>query len=74
VERYEGVSLIPVDVYAPDERSLGEVLANNPVSDTPAKTRDDLKAQWAVRAAELKNYVADHHWDMVAGWQDRCPR
>jgi hypothetical protein len=74
VERYEGASLIPLDVYAPDERSLAEVLANNPVSDTPAKTRDDLKAQWAVRAAELKNFVADHHWDMVAGWQDRCPR
>jgi hypothetical protein len=74
VERYEGVSLIPVDAYAPDERSLAEVLANNPVSDTPARTRDDLKTQWAERAAALKNFVADHHWDMVAGWRERCSR
>ena len=72
IERYEGVSLIPLDVYAPDERSLAEALINNPVSDVPAKTREDLKMQWAERAAALMNFVADHHWDMVAGWRGRC--
>lgn len=74
VERYEGVSLIPLNVYAADERSLAEVLTNNPVSDAPAKTRGDLEAQWAERAVQLKNIVADHHWDMVAGWRDKCSR
>lgn len=74
IDNYKNASLLPLDVYAPDEHSLAEVLANNPVSDTQAKTRDELAAQWRAHEAELGNALAYRHWDKLGDWRARCPQ
>ena len=73
IERYESVSLIPLETYAPDAKSLAEVLANNPVSDVEAKSREALQAQWVTRAAELRNILDTRHWETLPGWRGHCP-
>lgn len=72
IERYESVSLIPLDTYAPDAKSLAEALANNPVSDVAANSREALEGQWSERAAELRNILANRRWETVVGWRRQC--
>ncbi|HXV16103.1 MAG TPA: hypothetical protein VD758_04950 [Gemmatimonadaceae bacterium] len=73
IDSYANATLLPLDVFAPDEKSLGEVLANNPVSDAPAKTRDELAAQWKAHEADLANALVYRHWDSLGDWRGRCP-
>ena len=73
IERYESVSLIPLDTYAPDAKSLAEVLANNPVSDVEAKSREALQTQWVTRAAELRDILGARHWEALPDWRRHCP-
>jgi len=72
IDDYRNASLIPLDVYAPDESSLAQTLANNPVSDAPAKSRSELAAQWKQHDAELAQSLVYRHWDKLGDWRARC--
>ncbi|HXV16158.1 MAG TPA: hypothetical protein VD758_05225 [Gemmatimonadaceae bacterium] len=74
IDNYRNATLLPLDLYAPDERALADVLANNPVSDTPARTRDELAAQWKAHEAELGNALPYRHWDTLGDWRSKCAR
>lgn len=71
-EDYQGVAMIPLSAYAPDEESLRQVLADNPVSDEPVKTRAELEIQWRNREAELRNSVASRGWSGLSEWRHQC--
>jgi hypothetical protein len=62
IASYEGVTLIPLSKFAPDDASLQQVLADNPVTDEHVKTRAGLEVQWAARERELQNTVTSRGW------------
>jgi hypothetical protein len=72
VASYEGVKLIPLSKFAPDDSSLQQVLADNPVTDEPVKTRADLELQWATREKELRNSVAARGWSGLSPTKQQC--
>ncbi len=74
IESYENASLIPLETYSPDERSLAEALANNPISDVPARTRSELAAQWKAHETEFGKALTYRHWDGLAGWRSGCSK
>jgi hypothetical protein len=71
IESYASVSLIPLDEFAPDDRALREVLANNPVTDT-ARTRTELAIAWQNRTAAMARVHEDRGWTSLLGWQAGC--
>ena len=72
IERYAAVDLIPLSVFAPNDASLKEVLANNPVTDGPVRTRAALDSLWQQEAARLRDAQRTRGWETLAGWRATC--
>jgi hypothetical protein len=72
IDSYESVSLIPLAEFAPDDQTLAEVIANNPVTDTPAKDRAQLQALWTARAAAMAEIQTDRGWTTLGSWRSGC--
>jgi hypothetical protein len=74
IERYEDVSLIPLDELAPDDASLAEVLAHNPLSDDKGLDRAALARLWKEEAARRSDPLASRRWQGLVGWRGTCNR
>ena len=72
LESYELVELIPLDEYAPDDTALAEVARNNPFSDRPGMTREQLAALWSEEQARRADPLAARGFGHLRGWRAAC--
>jgi hypothetical protein len=56
------VDLIPLDEYAPDEASTGEVARHNPFTDESGLTHAQLRQRWSREAAANADALGKRGW------------
>jgi hypothetical protein len=72
IEDYELVRLIPLAQLAPDDAALGEVAADNPLSDEPGLTREELEALWSQEEKARTEALTYRKWQTFRGWRASC--
>lgn len=70
---YEGVGLIPLAEFAPDDAARREVLARNPFSDDKTLGPGDLDGLWRREAEDLQKFVKSSRWEPAADPTKYCP-
>ena len=74
IEEYELVRLIPLSEFAPDERALREVAADNPLSDEKGMTRERLEALWSQDEKARADVPTYTKWQRLKSWRASCAR
>lgn len=72
IEEYQGVGVIPLSEFAPDEPSLEEVARNNPFSDEKGLKRADLQALWDGESERLREIQKSFGLQRLSTWREAC--
>jgi Haem-binding uptake, Tiki superfamily, ChaN len=62
LQKYRGVTLIPLAEFAPDAKALAEVSDHSPFADTKGAGREELEKQWREQQAWLRDCQETRGW------------